>query len=101
MQATIPRSALDGLMLGMPDSPSLGLSGCMVNDMLEKKEAAKDEVATKEHFEESAQTYYEGGRYQQSVQMWRKVLEMEPERQKAKWGLAKSLSKVGTPPALR
>jgi tetratricopeptide (TPR) repeat protein len=66
-----------------------------------ESDAEEDLVATKEHFEESAQTYYEGGRYQQSVLMWRKVLELEPERQKAKWGLAKSLAMIGTPQALR
>jgi tetratricopeptide (TPR) repeat protein len=52
-------------------------------------------------YEESAQTYYDGGRYQQSVLMWRRVLEIDPTRQKARWGLAKSLSMVGTPAALR
>jgi tetratricopeptide (TPR) repeat protein len=79
---------------------ALGLSGCM-SALQGESSPEEDAVATKEHFEESAQTYYEGGRYQQSVLMWRKVLELEPERQKAKWGLAKSLAMIGTPQALR
>jgi tetratricopeptide (TPR) repeat protein len=79
---------------------ALGLAGCM-GPLGGESDAEEDLVATKEHFEESAQTYYEGGRYQQSVLMWRKVLELEPERQKAKWGLAKSLAMIGTPQALR
>jgi tetratricopeptide (TPR) repeat protein len=89
-----PARALAALLL-------LGVTGCMGPMGGSEAETEKDVVATKEHYEESAQTYYEGGRYQQSVMMWRKVLELEPERQKAKWGLAKSLSMIGTPPALR
>jgi tetratricopeptide (TPR) repeat protein len=67
--------------------------------------AAADEVeddqARKAHFEEAAQTYYDGARYEQAVMQWRKVLAIEPDRPKANWGLAKSLAMIGTPPSLR
>lgn len=64
-------------------------------------EEVEDDQARKAHFEEAAQTYYDGGRYEQAVMQWRKVLAIEPDRPKANWGLAKSLAMVGTPQSLR
>ncbi len=61
----------------------------------------EDDNARKAHFEEAAQTYYDGGKYQQAVIQWRKVLAIEPERPKANWGLAKSLAMMGTVQSLR
>lgn len=64
-------------------------------------EEVEDDQARKAHFEEAAQTYYDGGRYEQAAMQWRKVLGIEPDRPKANWGLAKSLAMIGTPQALR
>lgn len=64
-------------------------------------EGKEDDQARLAHFEEAAQTYYDGGKFDQSARQWRKVLEIEPERPKANWGLAKSLSMVGSVDALR
>ncbi len=64
-------------------------------------EEVEDDQARKAHFEEAAQTYYDGGRYEQAVMQWRKVLAIEPDRPKANWGLAKSLAMMGTPQSLR
>jgi tetratricopeptide (TPR) repeat protein len=81
-----------------------GLASCEAlppPDALDPEAKHEDIDAKKKYYEEAAQTYYDGGKYLQSVQQWRKVLEIEPERQKAKWGLAKSLAMVGTPETLR
>lgn len=83
---------------------ALGLCGCQGSDLLPFNEAAekqKDKAATAEFYETSALTYYDGGKYEASVQMWEKVLDQQPENQKAKWGLAKSLQMIGTPSSLR
>lgn len=66
-----------------------------------KANEPEDDNARKAHFEEAAQTYYDGGKYEQAAMQWRKVLAIEPERPKANWGLAKSLAMVGTTQALR
>lgn len=66
-----------------------------------KQNEPEDDNARKAHFEDAAQTYYDGGKYEQAVGQWRKVLAIEPERPKANWGLAKSLAMVGTVQALR
>ncbi len=64
-------------------------------------QAKEDDASRLAHYEEAAQTYYDGGKFDQSAQQWRRVLEIEPERPKANWGLAKSLEMVGTPQSLR
>lgn len=61
----------------------------------------EDLEAKKKYYEESAQTYYDGGRYAQAVVQWRRLVELEPDRPKANWGLAKSLSMLDTPASLR
>ena len=65
------------------------------------EDKADDEKAKKAYLEEAAQTYYEGGKYESAAAEWKKVLTIEPEYQKAKWGLAQSLAKIGTPASLR
>jgi tetratricopeptide (TPR) repeat protein len=91
-----PRAALCALALslgacqGMPDMP-----------MNEAAEKAKDEAAKADFYETSALTYYDGGKYEASARMWEKVLEQNPNDQKAKWGLAKSLQMIGTQQSLR
>jgi tetratricopeptide (TPR) repeat protein len=80
-------------------------SGCSslseIDGQIERKQEKEDDKARLAHFEEAAQTYYDGGKYPQSVVQWRKVLELEPQRPKANWGLAKSLAMMGSPTALR
>jgi len=78
------------------------LAGCeSVEEFKGEPSQAMDDEARRKHYEEAAQTYYEGGKYAQSAAQWRKVLELTPQDQKAKWGLAKSLANQGTPPMLR
>lgn len=94
-----PRLLLLAVLAGAPV-----LGGCQSSDVLPFNEAAekeKDKTATADFYESSALTYYDGGRYEASAQMWEKVLALQPENQKAKWGLAKSLQMVGTPASLR
>jgi len=86
-------------------SPLLGCAGAM-NAMpalpgSSAAEEVEDDQARKAHYEEAAQTYYDGARYEQAVMQWRKVLAIEPDRPKANWGLAKSLAMIGTPQSLR
>src|SRR5439155_530978 len=52
--------------------------GCTSEEMGIEPTKAEDQKATKAHFEEAAQTYYEGGKYERSVQQWKKVLEEAP-----------------------
>jgi tetratricopeptide (TPR) repeat protein len=94
-----PRAAIAAL--------ALGLLGC--NSVLPPIESLVppgtdkkiDDATRKAHYTESAQTFYDGGRYDQAAGQWRRVLELEPGNQKAKWGLAKSYAMIGTPQALR
>jgi len=79
----------------------LGTAGCSGLMPQGGSEGKEDDAARLAHFEEAAQTYYDGGKFDQSARQWRKVLEIEPERPKANWGLAKSLAMVGTPQSLR
>src|SRR5436190_13590342 len=99
---TVLRRAGSTLTLALMATVSTGCMGQLPPiPGQEARDQAEDDQARKAHFEEAAQTYYDGGKYAQSVVQWRRVLELEPERQKALWGLAKSLEMVGTPPALR
>lgn len=74
---------------------------CGCEGMLAPQEKKEDEKTRKAHFEENAQTYYDGGRYEDAALQWRKVLEIEPSSQKATWGLAKSWAMAGSPESLR
>jgi tetratricopeptide (TPR) repeat protein len=65
---------------------------------LEKEE---DEGARQAHYEEAAQTFYDGGKYRAAEEQWRKVLASEPESPKANWGLAMSLARQGDAGSLR
>lgn len=73
---------------------SSGLPG-MENDEVENKETRA------EYYQQSAKTYFDGGRYAEAVHMWDKVLVETPDDQWAKFGLAKSLQMMGTPQTLR
>lgn len=81
------------------------LTGCIglteLDQQIEKGQEKEDDKARLAHFEDAAQTYYDGGKYAQAIVQWRRVLELEPDRPKANWGLAKSLAMTGTPANLR
>jgi tetratricopeptide (TPR) repeat protein len=85
---------------------ALALPGCSALPPVEMlvppgQDKVVDDQTRKAHYTESAQTFYEGGRYHQAAEQWLKVLELEPDSQKAKWGLAKSYAMIGTPTSLR
>lgn len=77
------------------------LLGCAGGMTTGAQDAAKDELAREQYYEEAAKTYYDGGKYQQAVVMWDKVLESRPDDQWAKFGLGKSLQMIGTVDSLR
>lgn len=81
------------------------LCGCQAGDfempMSAAAEKEQDSAARAEYYESAALTYYDGGKYESSAQMWVKVLGERPDDKKAKWGLAKSLQMIGTPETLR
>jgi|GEM_PF-2507739 len=97
----VSRAALGALAAAC----AAGLTGCIglseLDQEIEKGQEKEDDKARLAHFEDAAQTYYDGGKYQQSIVQWRRVLELEPGRPKANWGLAKSLSMIGSPASLR
>lgn len=98
--AALPRRRAAAPLLAL--AFSLATAGCESLDDLKAAPSAKeDDAARKKHYEEAAQTYYDGGKYEQSVAQWRKVLDLAPDDQKAKWGLAKSLANMGTFQSLR
>lgn len=82
-------------------SVAAGLVGCESMPLGEQAEKAQDEKAKAEFYETSALTYYDGGKYETSAQMWEKVLAEKPDYAKAKWGLAKALQMIGTVKSLR
>lgn len=96
-----PTPRLGMLALACVLAAGLASTGCSALTPGGKENEPEDDNARKAHFEEAAQTYYDGGKYDQAVQQWRKVLAIEPDRPKANWGLAKSLSMSGSPQALR
>ena len=77
------------------------LAGCKSTDLGMEPTEKEDTEAKRKHHEESAMTFYDGGRYEQSADQWRKVLEITPDDKRAKWGLAKSLAMTGTVQNLR
>jgi hypothetical protein len=60
------------------------LTGCIglteLDQEIEKGQEKEDDKARLAHFEDAAQTYYDGGKYAQSIVQWRRVLELEPDR---------------------
>ena len=76
------------------------LAGCdsLTPDGQDKKDDAK---AKKQYYEEAAQTYFDGGKYEAAATQWKKILVEDPDYPKANWGLAQSLAKMGTPASLR
>ena len=80
---------------------ALSLSACESMPLSEHQQEVQDEKAKADFYETSALTYYDGGKYEASARMWEKVLEQNPNDQKAKWGLAKSLQMIGTQQSLR
>ncbi len=97
------------MRLARPRLRALGLAAALwvgalsggCDAMMKPQEKKEDEKTRLAHFEENAQTYYDGGKYEDAVVQWRKVLEIEPRRQKARWGLAKSLAMIDNPQSLR
>ena len=71
---------------------ALLLAGCeccnLPDSPMDAQEKAKDEEAAQAYYLDAAMTYYEGGKYETSVQMWEKVLAKTPDDQWAKFGLA-------------
>jgi Tfp pilus assembly protein PilF len=92
------RNALPACLLA---AAGLLLPACTAAEMAPEPTEKQDDAARLAHYEESAQTYYDGARYEQAAAQWRKVLELQPNHQKARWGLAKSLANTGTAPNLR
>lgn len=80
------------------------LCGCQSEDIpltRDYRDEEADDEARIEYFETAALTYYQGGRYDESVKQWNKVLEIEPNRKKAKWGNARSFMGRGDIQSLR
>jgi tetratricopeptide (TPR) repeat protein len=76
------------------------LAGC-TSDALTASDREADDTARVDYYESAALTYYDGGRYETAVQMWQKVLAIEPDSRRAQWGIAKALQMLGTIEALR
>jgi tetratricopeptide (TPR) repeat protein len=75
---------------------ALVLAGCAGDGFKTQAQVeAEDAEARVGYYEESAKTYYDGGRYQNAALMWQRVLEERPDDQWAKLGLAKSLQMQG------
>jgi tetratricopeptide (TPR) repeat protein len=92
---SFPRRRFAPLLLG---AAAVLLAGCDSMPLTpdSPRDKAKDEAAKVEYYESAALTYYDGGKYETSVQMWDRVLALQPGNQKAKWGLAKALQMQGT-----
>jgi tetratricopeptide (TPR) repeat protein len=97
-----PRLARSWLRLGLLLGTAAGAAACTsdgkIDTGLEKEE---DEGARLAHYEEAAQTFYDGGKYRASEEQWRKVLAIQPESPKAHWGLAMALARQGDAGSLR
>ncbi len=74
-------------------------TGCQ--GMMGAQDEKKDAEARQSYYEQSAKTYYDGQRFDQSAIMWGKVLEERPDDQWAKFGQAKALHMAGKPAQLR
>mgnify|MGYP001815927668 CR=1 FL=1 len=76
-------------------------SGASVPMTRNYRDPKKDKASQIEYYETAAITYFEGGRFNNSIEMWAKVLDLEPERKKAKWGIAQAFAGKGDPQSLR
>ena len=94
------RGALAGALL-LCGTAGFASVGCKSSDLGMEPTEKEDTEARRKHHEESAMTYYDGGRYEQAAAQWRKVLEITPDDKRAKWGLAKALAQTGTVANLR
>ena len=99
--AFVGRLAASATVVAASFCAGLGAAACAALTPDGKQNEPEDDNARKAHYEEAAQTYYDGGMYDQAVLQWRKVLVIEPNRPKANWGLAKSLAMSGTVQSLR
>ena len=54
------------------------------------RDEAEDRIARRGYYEDAAITYLDGGRYNESISMWDKVLKDDPNNAKAKWGKARA-----------
>ncbi len=82
----------------------LVLTGCQGSSIPltpDDRDEEKDRQAKIEYYESHALTYYEGRRYEDSVEQWDKVLLEDPNNKKAKWGKARALYGIGSVDALR
>ncbi|MDJ0973420.1 MAG: tetratricopeptide repeat protein [Planctomycetota bacterium] len=80
------------------------LGGCQSEDIpltRDYRDEEEDNAARMEYYETAALTYYEGGRFAESVGMWNKVLEIDANRKKAKWGAARARIGQGDIQSLR
>lgn len=80
------------------------LPGCQSEDIpltRDYRDEEEDDAARIEYYETAALTYYQGGRFAESVRQWNKVLEIEPNRKKAKWGNARAFMGRGDIQSLR
>jgi tetratricopeptide (TPR) repeat protein len=94
------RGALAGALV-LCGAAGFASVGCKSSDLGMEPTQKEDTEARRKHHEESAMTYYDGGRYDQAAAQWRKVLEITPDDKRAKWGLAKALAQTGTVANLR
>jgi tetratricopeptide (TPR) repeat protein len=95
--STATGTRLAPLFIVVAVASAVVLGGCSAfgND------AAKDQAARVDHYQQAAKTYYDGGKFEAAVGQWDKVLAERPDDQWAKFGLAKSLHMTGTVRNLR
>jgi tetratricopeptide (TPR) repeat protein len=97
-----PLSPRRALLAALAAGTVLAAAACTSDGALDTgQEKVADEAAMRAHYEESAQTYYEGGNWKAAERQWKKVLAIDPEDSKANWGLAMSLARQGDPGSLR
>jgi tetratricopeptide (TPR) repeat protein len=101
MSETLLRRGAALCALALLATSGLALCGCSSQELGIEPTEKEDIEAKRKHHEESAMTFYEGGRYDQAVAQWRKVLEITPDDKRAKWGFAKAMAMTGTVANLR
>jgi tetratricopeptide (TPR) repeat protein len=84
------RAALT-LLLALPSALLMGAcADANVPLTQDYRDEAEDRIARRGYYEDAAITYLDGGRYNESIEMWNKVLKDDPNNAKAKWGLARA-----------
>ncbi len=80
------------------------LCGCQSEDIPltpDYRDKEQDDEAKIEYYETAALTYYQGGRFIESTRMWNKVLDIDRNHKKAKWGNARAFIGIGDIQSLR